>query len=74
MSGYANNGTTIGRIATWFLIGIVALIALKLLGAIVGAVIGLGMALLFTVGPILLIGWLVMKMLRGFSRGDELAV
>ena len=30
--------------------------------------LGLGMMLIFRLGPILLVGWLVMKLIRYFSR------
>ncbi len=74
MSGYRDNGTVLGRLATWLLIGIVALVALKVAAALTGAVLSLGFFLLFTVGPILLVGWLVMKLLRAFARTDRYSV
>lgn len=69
MTTYRNGGTLLGTLATWLVIGILALVALKVVAAVLGMVFGVGLFALFTVGPILLVGWLVLKILRWFSRG-----
>jgi hypothetical protein len=48
-------------------IGFAAIITLKVTLAVTGIVLGLFFAAVFTVGPILLVGWLVLKGLRRFS-------
>lgn len=58
-------------IATWALIGIVAVIALKLVLGLVGVVFGFAGFLLFTVAPILLLGWLALKAWQAFARPRE---
>lgn len=68
MSTYESNGTLLGRLVTWILVAILAIAALKLAFWVVGAVMGVGFWLLFTLGPILLVGWLVIKVLRYFTR------
>ncbi|MEX2584365.1 MAG: hypothetical protein WD766_13940 [Gemmatimonadota bacterium] len=68
MSTYGNGSGMLGRIGTWFVIGVVAIVALKV-GLVVAAfTIRLGFVALFTLGPILLIGWLVIKALRYLTR------
>jgi len=54
----------LGRLLTWFLVALLAIAALKLALWAVGVALGIGTWLLFSVGPILLVGWLVLKALR----------
>lgn len=68
----------LSRIITWTIIGVLAILALKILAHLLGFVIGLvgmvfgiAMFLLFTVAPILLLGWLAMKAWRAFSKEPE---
>ena len=68
MDTYTNESGMVGKIATWFLIGVLAVVALKVGLAIAGVVIGIGFVALFTVGPILLIGWAIVKALRYLTR------
>ncbi|MEX2571155.1 MAG: hypothetical protein WD737_07595 [Gemmatimonadota bacterium] len=56
------------KIVVWTAIGLMAIVALKVILAIAGFVIGIGFLALFTIGPILLVGWLVVKALRYFTR------
>lgn len=62
----------LSSLLTFFVVGLVALIGLALGLALVGAVFGLALGLakflLFTVGPILLVGYLVMRLLAPRSR------
>lgn len=72
MSTYANgNGTTLGKLVTWFFVALLAIAALKLAFWVVGAAVGIGFWLIFTIGPILLVGWLAMKAFRFLTRPKE---
>lgn len=53
-------GWSFGRLATWVIIAVVALLAVKL------AFVALGVALflLFRILPLLLVGWLILKLWR----------
>lgn len=67
MSAYTN-GSFFGTAVKWLVIGFLAIVALKVSLAVVGAVMGIALALFFTVGPLLLVGWLVLKLARAFAR------
>ncbi|MDX1674690.1 MAG: hypothetical protein R3314_07850 [Longimicrobiales bacterium] len=56
------------QILTWSVVGIVAVLALKLVFRLMGMAFGLVSFLLFTVGPILLIGWLAVKAWNAFTK------
>ncbi|HUE97377.1 MAG TPA: hypothetical protein VMN39_12005 [Longimicrobiaceae bacterium] len=71
MSDYTNGGSTVGTVLKWIIIGILAIVVIKVGLTITGLVIGFGFFALFTVGPILLIGWLVLKVLRSFSNRTD---
>jgi hypothetical protein len=69
------NKSLISRIVTWTILGVLAVVgirlALQLLGivtGVLGAVFGVAGFLLFTVGPIMLAGWLAMKAWKAFSK------
>lgn len=71
----SENKSLLSRIVTWTIIGVLAVLALKVLGHLLGILIGLaGMVfgvvtfLLFTVGPIALVIWLGMKGWNAFTR------
>jgi hypothetical protein len=67
-----SNGTSwIGTLLSWLVIAVLAVVALKVGLALAGMAIGLVFFLLFTVGPIVLVGWLVVKLLRIFTRDDD---
>lgn len=53
---------------TWIVVGIVALMAIKLVLGLLGMAFGLVSFLLFTVGPIVLLGWLAMKAWKAFTK------
>ncbi len=61
MSTYGDNGSLLGRLITYMLIALVGIVVLKMAFWVFGAALGLGAFILFTVGPILLIGWVVVK-------------
>jgi cell division protein FtsW (lipid II flippase) len=57
----------LGTLLTLFLVGLVALfaigIALSLIGAVFGIAFGVAGFLLFKVAPILLVGWVILKVI-----------
>lgn len=62
------NTSLFSRIVTWTILGVLALLALKLAFGLLGIVLGFAGFLLFTVGPILLVGWLALKAWNAFSK------
>ena len=56
------------QVLTWTVVGILAILALKLLFSLLGIAMGLIGFLLFTVGPILLVGWLAVKAWNAFTK------
>jgi len=60
-----------GRRALRVAITLLAIAALKLAFWVLGAAVGVGFWLIFTIGPILLVGWLVMKAFRFLTRPKE---
>jgi hypothetical protein len=67
----------IGALLTFFAVGLATLIVAGIVLAIVGAVfsltIGLASFLLFKVAPILLIGWVIVKVIEKSRRPGELS-
>ncbi|CAN5625545.1 hypothetical protein BH23GEM10_BH23GEM10_09980 [soil metagenome] len=53
----------ISSLLTMLIVGFVALVAIGVVLAIVGAMVGLAFTLLFKVAPILLVGYVVIRML-----------
>jgi hypothetical protein len=62
------NTSLAGRIMTWAILAIIAVLALKLLLGLFGMVLGLAGFLLFTVAPVALLVWLGVKAWQAFSR------
>ena len=62
------NASLLGTLISWFFVALLAIAALKLAFWVFGAALGIGTWLLFTVGPILLVGWLIVKIFRALSR------
>ena len=60
--------TLFKQIVTWTVVGIIAVLALKLVLSLLGMAMGLIGFLLFTVGPILLVGWLAVKAWNAFTK------
>ncbi|MGK7310810.1 MAG: hypothetical protein ACN0LA_01100 [Candidatus Longimicrobiales bacterium M2_2A_002] len=62
----------ISSILTYLIIGLIVVvgvsIGLAVLGAVFGLALGLAKFLLFTVGPILLVGYVVMRLLAPRSK------
>lgn len=63
-----NNESLLKKIGVWMLIGILAIVTLKVGLALAKIALGMVFFVLFTLGPILIIGWLALKALRYFSR------
>lgn len=64
----------LGSLLTFLMVGLVTLIvagvALSIIGAVFSLTFGLAAFLLFKVAPILLVGWVVLKLIdRGRNRG-----
>lgn len=68
MSTYGNGGSLLGRLVTYFLVALIAIAAIKMAFWVFGAALGLGAFILFTVGPILLVGWIVFKVFGWLTR------
>jgi hypothetical protein len=58
------SGSLLGTLFNWVLILILAAVAIKIALWILGVAIGLTAFVLFTVAPLLVIGWIVMKILQ----------
>ena len=70
MSTYPGEKSTLGKVITLVFVALLAVAALKLAFWVFGAALGIGALLLFKLGPILLVGWLVVKMVR-WMRAPE---
>jgi hypothetical protein len=68
MSTYDGEKSLLSKVVTWVFVALLAIAALKLAFWVFGAALGIGAWLLFTVGPILLVGWLAVKLYRFFTR------
>ena len=64
----------IGTLLTFFAVGLVTLIVAGIVLSVVGTVLSLGIGLasflLFKVAPILLVGWVVVKVLEKKTGGE----
>jgi hypothetical protein len=67
MSDYGD-GWSVEKIVKWLLIGIAAIVALRLGVFLLALLLRVGFVALLKIGPILLVGWLVLRLLRHFSR------
>jgi hypothetical protein len=71
MGTYNGEKTMLGQLVTWAFVALLALAAIKLAFWVFGAALGLGMMammLIFRLAPIILVGWLVVKLIRYLSR------
>ncbi|HUH12651.1 MAG TPA: hypothetical protein VMK65_06055 [Longimicrobiales bacterium] len=60
-----------GTMLMWGGVGVMALVALKMLMAVVGLVVGLFSFLIFTVLPLVLLGWVVWKVVQWATKPPE---
>ena len=67
----------IGTLLTFFAVGLVTLImagiVLSILGTVFSLTFGLATFLLFKVAPLLLVGWIVMKVIQKVRGGSSLS-
>lgn len=73
MTEYGSRQSTLGRVVKWLVIGIVAIVAFRVGLFLLGAAVKASFFVLFTLGPIVLVGWLVWRMLRYLGRNSEAA-
>jgi archaellum biogenesis protein FlaJ (TadC family) len=66
-----NGDSLLVTLLKWFLLAIVAVAAIKLSFWVLGVVFGIGGFLLFTVAPLVVAGWLVMKVVKMLRRKDD---
>ena len=59
------------RLLTGSVLAVIGLITVKVLMALFGAAMSFGSFLLFTVLPVLLIGWLVLKVFKGVRKNKK---
>jgi hypothetical protein len=62
------NTSLIGKLVMWTVVGVVAIVAIKIALGLLGIVLGLAGFLIFTVAPVLLLGWLAVKGWQAFTR------
>ena len=67
----------LGSLLTFFAVGLITLlvagVVLSILGAVFSITIGLASFLLLKVAPILLVGWIVVKVIQKSKRRGELS-
>lgn len=67
----------IGSLLTFFAVGLVTIlvagVVLSVVGVVFSLTLGLASFLLFKVAPILLVGWIVVKVLEKRGGGDSLS-
>lgn len=63
----------IGTLLTFFAVGLATIIVAGVVLSLVGMALGLASFLLFKVGPILLAGWIVMKLIQRKRGSDYLS-
>ena len=67
----------IGTILTFFAVGLVTLIVagivLSIIGTVFSLTFGLAAFLLFKVAPIMLVGWVVLKIFQKVRKSDSLS-
>lgn len=63
----ARDDSPFGRLLTYFFLALLFVGALKLAFFVLGAAVGIGSFLIFTLGPILLVGWIIARVFRLFE-------
>lgn len=63
--------TNFETVLKWAVIGILAIVALRIALVVVGVAIGLASFLLFTVLPLVLVVWLVVKAVQWLGRPKD---
>lgn len=67
MSSFSER-SMLGKIITIFIVAVVAIALLRLTFWVLSVTFGLGAWLLFTLGPILLVGWIAMKVVQALAK------
>jgi len=65
-----NKGSMIGQLLKWLVIGLLAVLALKIVFGLVGTVIGLALFVVFKLGPLVLLAWLGWKAWQYFTGSN----
>jgi len=65
---YERRGMSVESIVKWMFVGVAVVIALKFALSAVGVFLRFGLFAILALGPILFVGWLILKALRCFSR------
>lgn len=63
----------IGTLLTLFVVGILGIVAISVIFAVLGMAMGLMGLLLFKVVPLLLVGWVILKLVRRTRRHREIS-
>ena len=61
----------LARIITWLIVGVVVVLLLRLLFAVLRVTIGIAGFVLLTVIPLIVLGWLAMKLWDRYERGRD---
>lgn len=64
--------STIARLVTWLIVGVVVVLLVRVLFALLRVSFGIAGWLFVTILPLILIGWLVMKLWDRHNRRREL--
>ena len=64
--------STVARLVTWLIVGVVVVLAVRLLFALLRVSFGIAWWLFLTIVPLILIGWLAMKLWDRYHRRREL--
>ena len=71
MGTYEGERSFFGKLVTWIFVALLAIAAIKLAFWVVGVAFGIGamvLWLLFRLAPLLLVGWLAIKLFRWLTR------
>ncbi|HEX6589427.1 MAG TPA: hypothetical protein VF039_10415 [Longimicrobiales bacterium] len=64
--------STVARLVTWLIVGVVVVLAVRVLFALLRVSFGIAWWLFVTIVPLILIGWLAMKLWDRYHRRREL--
>jgi hypothetical protein len=68
MSTSEGGSSLFGKLLTWVVVAAIAIVVIKLAFFVAGFALRASLFALFTFGPIILLGWLIMTLLRRFAR------
>ncbi|MBA2244138.1 MAG: hypothetical protein H0W11_04225 [Gemmatimonadetes bacterium] len=67
-----NDSSPAGKLLTWFVVILLAVVAFKVATMLLGTLLGLSLYLLFNIVPIIIAVWLLMRVWRYFfPRHDD---